>query len=376
MTTHLLLKFQYCGWNVDPDANIRTIDVHQEIIKNHGACWWGATSAMSQEKLELIRGQIRDGIETKILLYATWVPKSIHRDGIAWFQATLKEISLGQPKERELIPAYYRDVEVPIYFKLGNISPISFPEGSTPKVPGQAALRYVSYSGSFSVEKLFSVNDPTRPLCLSRNESKNANIEADSEHSKPLSSDILDSNNTNETSLQDKIIDLQDELLSAKQQIIELNSYRDYYNKLLTTDYLFSSEKFLESWVQENIHKVFPELQIIDRQLHAKWPDGKFGKLDLLAFNKDTGGLTILEIKTRKRSTKSGFDQYMRYSSWLKRNYKAVKNAYADLPINDEIAVDFIILSDFVNEEMKTVCKDHGIKLIHIFGGLGFDRVS
>jgi hypothetical protein len=78
-----------------------------------------------------------------------------------------------------------------------------------------------------------------------------------------------------------------------------LREYRELYRRILDTDYLFSSEKFLETWLNENIHKIMPELEIIDQQPTLSWPDGNFGRLDLLAKNKETKDIAIIEVLSR-----------------------------------------------------------------------------
>ena len=146
--------------------------------------------------------------------------------------------------------------------------------------------------------------------------------------------------------------------------------------KRFDDDFLFSSEELLESWLQSNMHRIFPELQIIDRQPHAGWSDGKFGKLDLLAFNKDSKSIAIIEVKTRKRRMASGYDQFMRYTTWAKRNVDAIAKKYALEAINRESKVEFYIISDTVNEEMKAICEEYDIRLVKIIGGIGFEVVS
>lgn len=48
--------------------------------------------------------------------------------------------------------------------------------------------------------------------------------------------------------------------------------------------FLFSSEKLLESWLEENIHHIFPELEIIDRP-YATWIEGAGSWTEQIVFH-------------------------------------------------------------------------------------------
>lgn len=243
-------------------------------------------------------------------------------------------------------------------------------------------MRHVSFAGKPLPENLTSVGDPNTPLCRFDLHSRLA-VVSDEHHlekekekeneSDPSKNSALGSQ---DIGLAMKVIDLQEENIQLRQQIDDLRTYKDFYGKSLGTDYLFSSEKFFETWIQENMHKIFPELEIIERQPSASWPDGKFGRLDLLAMNKESKDLAIIEVKTRKRSKKSGYDQFVRYTSWVKRNIEMLKSRYSEFPIEPTINPQFIIITDYIDDEMKAICKDHEITLIHIFGGLGVEKAA
>ena len=36
----------------------------------------------------------------------------------------------------------------------------------------------------------------------------------------------------------------------------------------------------------------------------------------------------------------------------------------------------FVIITDFITDEMKAVCSDHGIELVYVFGGLGYEKAA
>lgn len=368
MSAHLTFKFQHLGWT-NPEAG-QTLALHEEIAKKHGSVWWGRASGISVGRLEILRKQIGDGTNTFAFLYEVDTPKDIHPDQKQWFRAKILEIHLGKPKSAELIPAYYRDRDdLEMYVRISNIERINYKPGQTPRLPGQATMRHVALVGAPVPENLVSPDDKNLRLCTAKID------EAILDSSNPEVAKVL---NTvpDQMNLAMKIIDLQEEVISLQQQIDDLKSYKEYYNKILGTDYLFSSEKFFETWIQDNMHRIFPELEIIDRQPHISWQDGKFGRLDLLAMNKETKDLAVIEVKTRKRSKKSGYDQYLRYTSWVKRNVDQLKKKYIGHKIQPSNDPQFIIISDFVDEEMRAICKDHGITLIHIFGGLGIEKAS
>jgi Holliday junction resolvase-like predicted endonuclease len=168
------------------------------------------------------------------------------------------------------------------------------------------------------------------------------------------------------------------ELLAEIRELqIENRNLRSYMEafKRFDDEYLFSSEKILEGWLEDNIYRIFPELDILDRQPHAKWPDGKFGKLDLLAFNKETKAIAIVEVKTRKRRSASGYDQFVRYTTWATKNKINIINTYKLPDETSSAKVEFYIISDAVNDEMRAICEEYEIKLVKIMGGIGFQKL-
>jgi hypothetical protein len=366
MDSHLLFKFQYFTWN-DPDGGV-TIDRHTEVIKKLGKVWWGRTTAISRDRADALGAQIRDGTLTYAFLYATAVPSEIHSDGNLWYRAKVVGITLGKPDSIEMIPEYYRDRDLELYCLLSEIEPLAFSAGSIPRVPGQTAVRHVAYTGSPIPANLVAFNDPAKKICVPRTEREEAVDDL------PYSGVQERTQPAGDLSM--RVIDLQDELLQLKDEVAQLRTYKDFYNKILNTDYLFSSEKFFETWIQENMHKMCPEIEIIDRQPVASWPDGKFGRLDLLAFNKETKGIVVIEVKTRKRSKKSGYDQFVRYTTWARRNIESLRKKYRDYDVNPTVEPSFLIITDYIDDEMQAICRDQGIALIHIFGGLGVDRAA
>lgn len=366
MAIHLLVKFQYFAWNSE-SSELLTLDEHQKIINKFGSCYWGRTTTISEEKLSLLNSQISESVPVKIFLYCIQVPQSIHKDKVLWFVADLVKAIPGNPVDSQKIPEYYRDkVDLGVTFEIKNIKPLKYVTGSTPKVPGQAAIRYCEIKGDIKPENLYIPNSSDK-LCsnYSPNEAlKEFNTLDEKKHLTNADQKITDEL----IYAQSKIIELQDEVLN-------LREYKDKYQRIIGLDHFFNSEKLLEDWVEENIHLVSPELSIIDRQPNVSWPDGKFGRMDLLAINKETKSLCVIEIKTRKRKLASSYDQFLRYTSWIKRNKQQIIDRYKNLEIIVTDNPQFYIITDHVTDEMKAICSDHEIKLIKIFGGLGVEKV-
>ena len=321
-------------------------------------------TAMSLSKAEQLRAQIDSGVETFIFLYSIFVPKRVHVDRTLWFVARLNDIAVKRPSNLEQIPRYYRDKKLDCYFLVSDIRTLAFEPGANPKVSGQAALRHITLAGQPHPKNIRFASDDRKSVEVS--------LAADNKPDERLAARY----EVDTEELKNRIIDLQADVIRLQENVTELRTYKDYFKKILSTDYLFSSEKFLETWLQENMHKILPELAVIDRQPYASWADGKFGRLDLLAVNKESKDLCIIEVKTRKRSMRSGYDQFVRYISWAKRSRVQLKNTYAAYELNPSEHPSFVIITDYIDEEMTAICKDHGITLIHVFGGLGFEKIA
>ncbi len=322
-------------------------------------------SSIGRERAEALIAQIETGVDTYAFLYSIRVPKKVHEDMVLWYRAPLLGISVGDPENRQLIPESYRDKQLGCAFLIGDIELLDYPAGETPKVPGQAAVRYVVVRGTPIPEHHYLHSDPNQRIAIT----------ARSEPTEGSSAPETQILRENCGDLQNRVIDLQEEVINLQNEITDLKSYKDFYDRIISTDYLFSSEGFLENWLANNIHKILPEFEIIDRQPKASWPGGKFGRLDLLAKNKETNDIGIIEVKTRKRNQKSGYDQYVRYSTWARQNLDYLKEKYRNFNLKPTEDLDFIIITDFVTDEMKAICKDHKIILIYIIGGLSFERL-
>ncbi|MEB3283614.1 MAG: hypothetical protein VKK42_32295 [Lyngbya sp.] len=370
MDAHVIVKFRHFLFTGE-GKQFKTIDPHLEMIKEKGKTWWGTHhTSISQERAESLISQIATGIPTYAFLYETAVPKSVHADTYQWYIAKIIGVSVGKPQNIENIPQYYRHMSCETYFLLSSIEPIKFNPGETPRVPGQASVRHIGIVGTPEPKNIVSLKDPGQKVCTTS-----------AERSYEVSSletyqEVSNQKTKVDQDLAMRVIELQDEVIELKDEISSLLSYKEYYNKIITADYLFSSEKFFETWIQDNFHKIMPECEIMDRQPVASWPDGKFGRLDLLAVNKETSDLVIIEVKTRKRSKSSGYDQFIRYVSWAKRNRELLSKKYADYKLMPSESPEFVIVTDYADDEMKAICRDHGIKLILVLGGISFEHAA
>lgn len=324
---HLLLKFRYYS-SFGKDKSNQTISKHLELLNQKGRTWWGiGNNTISPENASILKEQIKENKNTFVFLYATQVPLSVHSDGNLWYRAKLLDVSLGRPTSIDLIPDYYREEEESCYFLLTAIEPIQFSQKSTPKVPGQSVVRYVTFEKHPDPLGLISYAEPRKPICnaltQTASEIESTDLVVESPAAIAPDSQRIDSN-----SVLLRLVDAQEEIIQLKDQVVELKKYQTYYNTVLAAGNLFSSEAFFESWLEENIHKICPELEILDRQVTISWPDGKSGRLDLLAMNKETKDVVIVEVKTKKRSKNSGYDQFLRYMTWARQNKKVLVEKY------------------------------------------------
>lgn len=360
---HIILKFTYSAWD-QPDPDLKTMDEHMKMIESRGQTWWGRKSSMAEDKFESIKDQIESGNKTYAFLYCTKVPRSVHPDGVLWYLAKIENISPCKPNTIEFIPPHYRHKEFESAFMFKKIDPLHYDKGQTPKVPGQSTIRYVTLRGKQDPKNLF-VHNQDIPICK--------NIAESGESNKSQTSASVNEDKPNEQERNDDRENLLMEIIELQREVMELKTYKDKYNKILQAESMFNSEKVFESWLKENIHHISKEIEILDQQPTITWPDGKFGRLDLLGKNKDTGNITIIEVKTKKRNKRSGYDQFVRYTSWVKRNMKKIHSKYSLESTSKD--VDFVIITDHINDEMVAICEDNGISLIHVFGGLGFNKI-
>src|SRR5690349_327152 len=93
---HLVMK-----WSKDIRSD--TIPQHKKIADEHGSVWWGkygtsGTNAIAAARLELIREQLANGIETLCFLY---------RNGELWRTRLVSITPDPSEIDTTLIPNYY-----------------------------------------------------------------------------------------------------------------------------------------------------------------------------------------------------------------------------------------------------------------------------
>ena len=381
---HVVVKFTY-NHSDSKKNDIVTLDEHLKIFKDKGEVFFGTWSNLHPNKVDKLNNQVAKGDVSYVYLYGFKTPEEVSVDHAVWYRAKIKEVSSKVPEDKNLIPEYYRDLECGSYFLLESLEKFDFPEGETPIISSRSTFQYaiLKEAGDLSPRNLFRYNNIDATVYDKEEELEEKIISLEEmtslekgdldveekEDGKPRENVLLQDSN-----LVSDLLDAKDKIIELKDEVLNLEAYKKKFDQILDTESLFSSETLLESWIEGNIHKILPHLQIIDRQPSAKWPDGKFGRMDLLAKNLETHELVIIEVKTRKRNIKSGYDQFLRYKSWAKHHKEVLSKKYEGLKETDN--PEFVIVTDFVTDEMVSICKDNQIKIIKIFGGLGFDKVA
>ena len=182
-------------------------------------------------------------------------------------------------------------------------------------------------------------------------------------------------NNTfTETELKDLIIELTKENIKLKENNSKLLEYKNQLDKYENLDKIFKDEKFLEDWLERNIHKVIPELDVIDRQITITWPDFRTSRLDLLCIDKTTKELVIIEnkIKGRNRTLET---QYLTYKAWVVNNIDKINDKYKYNELNATRNFKFVIITDTFNDKVENMCRGNNISLIVIDGGVIFEEI-
>lgn len=67
------------------------------------------------------------------------------------------------------------------------------------------------------------------------------------------------------------IIDIVKENRRLREENEELLIYKDWLEKYQKLEYIFEDEKFMEDWLERNIHKALANLEVIDRQPVVTW---------------------------------------------------------------------------------------------------------
>jgi len=171
------------------------------------------------------------------------------------------------------------------------------------------------------------------------------------------------------------ILSIVEENIKLREENQELMIYKDRLEKYQNLDYIFEDEKFMEDWLERNIHKALPNIEVIDRQISITWGK-KFmrNRPDFFCLDKTTRELIIVENKVRGRFKRLE-TQYLTYTAWVKNHLKEINEKYKDNNLKATEDFRFVIITDTTNERLETICESHKIPLILIDGGVIFEEI-
>lgn len=171
------------------------------------------------------------------------------------------------------------------------------------------------------------------------------------------------------------LIDVVKENKILREENEELIKYKDRLEKYQKLEYIFEDEKFMEDWLERNIHKAIANLEIIDRQIVITWNEAFMrNKPDFFCLDKTTRELVIVENKVRGRHRKVE-TQFLTYRAWTKRNLDRINEKYKDKNLKATKNFKFVIITDTTDERLEAVCEDNKIALILIDGGVVFEEI-
>ena len=168
-------------------------------------------------------------------------------------------------------------------------------------------------------------------------------------------------------------------LTKENQQLRETNSslfpYKERLEKYEGLQKIFNDEKFMEDWLERNIHKAIADLEIIDRQPTITWPTSKLrNRLDFFCVDKTTRELVIVENKVRGNKTTLE-TQYLSYKAWVTENLNLINEKYKDKDTKATNRFKFVIITDTSDDRLESICRHSKITLILIDGGVIFEEL-
>lgn len=171
------------------------------------------------------------------------------------------------------------------------------------------------------------------------------------------------------------LMELVKENKALREENEELIRYKDRLEKYQNLEYIFEDEKFMEEWLERNIHKALANLEIIDRQPAINWNEPFMrNKPDFFCLDKTTRELVIVENKVRGRHRKIE-TQILTYTAWAKRNLEKINEKYKDKNLKTTKNFRFVIITDTTDERLQAICEDNKIALILIDGGVVFEEI-
>jgi hypothetical protein len=176
-----------------------------------------------------------------------------------------------------------------------------------------------------------------------------------------------------------ELLNLVSVLSKENVQLRETNSnlfqYKERVERFNNLNRIFDDEKFMEDWLERNIHKAVADLEIIERQPSVVWPNSKLkNRMDFFCLDKTTRELVIVENKVRG-NTKTIETQYLSYQAWIKENIDDINKKYADRNLKATLNFKFVIITDTSDERLESICRHTNIALILIDGGVIFDEL-
>lgn len=168
-------------------------------------------------------------------------------------------------------------------------------------------------------------------------------------------------------------------LSKENKQLREVNDtlfeYKNRLEKYQRLEYIFEDEKFMENWLERNIHKAVAQLEIIDRQPSIHWKEGFMrDRPDFFCVDKTTRELVIVENKVRGRH-RNVDTQYLKYRTWALRHLNIINEKYQVQNIRATPNFKFVIITDTTDERLEAICEDNNIALILIDGGVVFEEI-
>lgn len=168
-------------------------------------------------------------------------------------------------------------------------------------------------------------------------------------------------------------------LTKENHQLRETNStlfpYKERIDKYESLQRIFSDEKFMEDWLERNIHKAVADLEIIDRQPTITWSKSGFkNRLDFFCLDKTTRELVIVENKVRG-SHSTIETQYLSYSAWVSENLDKINRNYKEKNLKASREFKFVIITDTSDDRLESICRNSKITLVLIDGGVIFEEI-
>jgi len=171
------------------------------------------------------------------------------------------------------------------------------------------------------------------------------------------------------------LVDLVKENRALREMNEELIRYKDRLEKYQNLEYIFEDERFMEDWLERNIHKSLANLEVIDRQPVVVWNERFMrNKPDFFCLDKTTRELVIVENKVRGRHKRIE-TQLLSYKAWVNKNINEINAQYKDNGLKATENFKFVIITDTTDERLEAICEDSKITLILIDGGVIFEEI-